>query len=299
MSTTREELVGTVYGYLDALAANDPSRLALASSVKYTENGQAIPLGYGLWANAEGREAGGHYFADPQTGQIGFLGVVRELGNPAMLGLRLKVECPSTGSGRAAISEVEHVIVRQRERFFEPKTLLGPRPQFLEVLPPSDRTPRAEMIRVTDTYFEGIQENNGDLCPLTDDCVRFENGIWTANRPAREGDDPDNPMSVVGRMKVREQLSSGFCAYINPIRDRRVLAVDEERGLTYAMVIFDHAGKIKYLDVPGRGRVEMSAGALRPASALIAEVFKIRRGQVEYIEAVLDIFPYGMKSGWE
>jgi len=106
-------------------------------------------------------------------------------------------------------------------------------------------------------------------------------------------------MGAVGQMKVREQLSSGFCAYINPIRDRRIPVVDEEHGTTFAIVIFDHAGKIKYMDVPGRGRVEMSAGALRPASALMAEVFKIRAGKIEYIEAVLDIFPFGMKSGWD
>ena len=290
-NSTREELVGFVDHYLEALATNDPSRLTAASSVRYTENGQVIPLGYGLWANAEGREPGGHYFADPAAGQVGFLGVVRELGNPAMLGLRLKVE-----AGR--ISEAEHIVVRQRERFFAPDSLLGPRPQFNEVVPPGERTPRAEMIRVTDSYFEGIQENNGDLCPLTDDCTRFENGIWTANRPPQPGDE-ENPMGAVGQMKVREQLSSGFCAYINPIRDRRIPVVDEEHGTTFAIVIFDHAGKIKYMDVPGRGRVEMSAGALRPASALMAEVFKIRAGKIEYIEAVLDIFPFGMKAGWD
>lgn len=177
--------------------------------------------------------------------------------------------------------------------------LLGPRPQFEEILPPAERTPRAEMVRITDSYFEGIEKDNGDLCPLTDDCVRFENGIWTANRPPREGDDPNNPMSVIGRMKVKEQLSSGFCAYINPIRDRRIPIVDEERGTTFSLVIFDHAGKVRYVDTRDRGRIELSVAARRPASALIAEVFKIRRGQIEYIEAVLDLFPFGMKSGWE
>src|SRR3972149_281761 len=47
MSASREELIGLVDRYLDALAAHDPSRLPLAGSVKFTENCQTLALGTG------------------------------------------------------------------------------------------------------------------------------------------------------------------------------------------------------------------------------------------------------------
>ena len=34
-------------------------------------------------------------------------------------------------------------------------------------------------------------------------------------------------------------------------------------------------------------------------SVLIAELFKVRRGLIEHIEAVLEFVPYGMRTGWE
>ncbi len=40
--------------YLAALVAHDPSRLPLARQVKFTENGQQLQLGDGLWGTASG-----------------------------------------------------------------------------------------------------------------------------------------------------------------------------------------------------------------------------------------------------
>jgi hypothetical protein len=34
---------------LDALAAHDPSKLPLAKSARYTENGRELKLGDGMW----------------------------------------------------------------------------------------------------------------------------------------------------------------------------------------------------------------------------------------------------------
>lgn len=42
----------------------------------------------------------------------------------------------------------------------------------------------------------------------------------------------------------------------------------------------------------------MPGGPTRPFTWEIAELFKIERGKIRQIEAVLDQAPYGMGSGW-
>jgi hypothetical protein len=49
----------------------------------------------------------------------------------------------------------------------------------------------------------------------------------------------------------------------------------------------------------GVGEVELPAYHQVPNSVLIAELFKVRGGLIEHIEAVLEFVPYGMRTGWE
>lgn len=106
MTSDRHVLVDTADRYLDALVAPETGRLPLAPSVRFTENGQTLPLGAGLWRTARGRLPGGQYFADPEAGEVAFRGAVDEMGTPAILALRLRVE-------RGLVSEVESLVLRQ------------------------------------------------------------------------------------------------------------------------------------------------------------------------------------------
>jgi hypothetical protein len=51
--SSREGLIGHVDRYLAALEANDPSRVPVTGDVRFTENGQELELGRGLWATAK------------------------------------------------------------------------------------------------------------------------------------------------------------------------------------------------------------------------------------------------------
>jgi len=84
-------LEGFINKYMDALTAHDPNRLPLAKGVKFTENGQRLKLGDGLWGTIEAREDYSLYFADPQAGEVGAFITVKESGRHQILGLRLKV----------------------------------------------------------------------------------------------------------------------------------------------------------------------------------------------------------------
>jgi len=299
--STREELIGAVDRYLEALGRNDPSRLPLSPNVRFTENCQALPLGKGLWATATPFEVARPHFVDvvePASGQIACFAVVREEDRPAILSLRLRVD-PSTlrpgsgqaGSGRAVISEVETLVARQGNPLFAPENLTEPLPLFGEIVPPTERSSREELVRITDLYFDAIERNDGSIIPVTKECIRLENGVHTANNP-------QSPRPT-GRMSVADAISTGIYTYIPEIRDRRYPVVDVERGLCWGIVFFEHPGNVRSIELPGIGRVEMAPFTQRPSSAMIAELFKIRAGQIQIIEAVLEFLPYGIRSGWD
>lgn len=105
-SCDRACLEGFVNQYLAALVAQDPSKLPLAKNARYTENGQELTLGDGMWGPTVTVGTYKLYFADPQAGQVGFFGTIEEHGHPVILGLRLKIE-------NKKISEMEAVALRK------------------------------------------------------------------------------------------------------------------------------------------------------------------------------------------
>ena len=93
--------------------------------------------------------------------------------------------------------------------------------------------------------------------------------------------------------------SATSAQYITEIRDRRYPVVDEQKGIVFAIVFFEHPGTVKEVNVQGIGLVPMRPFTQKPSSAMIAEVFKIQDGSIRQIEAVVEFLPYGARSGWE
>ncbi len=69
-------LEGFVNQYLAALVAQYPAKLPLAKNARYTENGQELKLGDGMWGPTVTLGNYKLYFADPQSGQVGFFGTI-------------------------------------------------------------------------------------------------------------------------------------------------------------------------------------------------------------------------------
>jgi hypothetical protein len=150
-------------------------------------------------------------------------------------------------------------------------------------------------------YFSGMQLNDGKgVYPFTDDCDRFENGTQATNVPLKPGTkrpDPRTESVYSGAWGCKEQFESGLIHFVTRIRDRRFVAVDRERGIVFSFCFFDHAaGKSRYFKSPD-GR-DIIAGPTEPWTWQIAELFKIEKGKIRRIEAVLQRCPYGMNSGW-
>jgi hypothetical protein len=160
---------------------------------------------------------------------------------------------------------------------------------------------RADLIATSNKYFSGMQQNDGKGdYPFADDCNRLENGAQTTNAPTPEGQqrpDPKTASTYSGQWTCTEQFRSGLLHFVYRIRDRRFVAVDEERGIALAYTFFDHpGGSTRTFQVPD-GRT-LTAGPVQPWTWEVAELFKVQGGKIHRIEAVLQRSPYGMASGW-
>jgi hypothetical protein len=275
-------LEGFVDRYLDAVVAHDPARAPLARAARFTENGQRLQPGDGLWSTASARGPYKLYVADPETGQAGFFGTIRENGTPAILALRLEVL-------DREITEVETLVARSEEGALRLEALGGPHPLFSTAAP---RLAREALVKTANLYFAGLERNDGrGVYPFTTDCDRIENGKQTTNRPA----DPKRPFDI-DALGCRQQFATGFFRFVTRIRDRRFVVVDPERGLVLAFVFLDHAGNVPSVTLSDGRAVPI--GVSRPWTWEIAELFKIENNLIRRIEAVFQEAPYGMASGW-
>ncbi len=283
----RNDLIDLVDRTLDAMMRRDPGRASLAPNARYTENGQVLAIGKGLWATATlGGLSRRAVLAEPAAGQAGWFGAIHENGNPVVLALRLK----AAGN---AVTEIETVICRGHERIFNPAGM-SPRAAFEAVIPSPERASRQTLLAAANAYFDGIEQSNGDIIPATTDCARVENGVQTTLNEELGG----KQAYPLWGMPVAAQIGTGYYAYIEAIRDRRYPVIDEEHGTIMGIVAFDHPATMKSVNVKGKGEIVLPAFSQRPSTALIAELFQVRAGKITGIEAVLDFFPYGMKSGW-
>jgi len=291
-------LTAVVDSYLAALVAHDPSKAPLARGVRYTENTGVLEVGEGLWVGASEAPSGFKlYVPDPATGQIGFIGVMKEFDRPVQLALRLRVQ-----NGR--ILEAEHVVARSLNAAGL-KNLVTPRVQFTADVAVSQRVARAEMLRIADSYYDSLSKGMGALAPYADDCVRHENGMQTSTQRTPQPPPPGVPaeqaaaFATLGALGCAAQMDTQMFSYITSIDLRRVQIVDEQKGLVFGLTMFRHLGKLRTIalkGVPGLTSMPMNFG---PIDLQAAHVFKISGGRLHEIEAMGYTLPYKSNSGWE
>jgi len=277
--------------YLDAAIAHDPHRLPVTKDVKFTENGQLLELGEGLWKTLSAKGSYRLFITDTAAGRVAFLGSIQEDGTPAMIALHLKIR-------DHRIAEAE-TLVQRSDRSAQGFEKIGY--AWTAAVPESQRASRADLVRVANMYFSGMAQNDGKgVYPFADDCNRIENGTFTTNAPTPAGQtrpDPKSASNYSAQWSCREQFESGLLHFVTHIRDRRYVAVDPERGLVFAFAFFDHAaGDTRTFQTPD-GRT-VTAGPRQPWTWEIAEAFQLQDGKIHQIEAIMERAPYGMGSGW-
>jgi hypothetical protein len=287
-------LTDTAESYLAAMLAHDPAKLQLAQHVRYTENGVELPLPDGLWRTLQSVGKYRLIVADPKESTLGFFVKAVENGAPVLVATRLRL-----ASHR--ITEIESIASRLSATLgggpsgLAREDQLGesPRAQFVTPLPANERHSREQLAQIVNSYFTGIENNTGDKPPpFAADCLRLENGTRTTGRPVAAGAEP-GPLNF----GCGEAFRLGYYHEDTRLRNRRVLAIDEERGLVYTGVFLDHDATIRsYKLKDGRTATVRNAA---PWTWMAHEVFQVNgSGQLSQIEAVLLSVPYGMRPGW-
>ncbi len=281
-SCGRDCLIGFADQYMDALAAQDPSRVPWAARVRYTENSVSMMIGDGIWKTVTAKSKP-LYATDPSTGNVAWFGLIEEHGQPAYYAMRLKVE-----GGKVA--EVEAVISRSGYPgpFGDPAKYAHD-PAFAEVVPRGERQSRKQLVDLVNGYFSTLQLNDGTVRTKFDpDCGRNENGMSTTT-----GTTFENAAAAQG---CEAQFKLGLYKYDDRVRGRRFELVDEEHGVVVATGYIDHAARFEtYQTTDGKTRKSPFSS---PNSLGLMEMFKIRNGRIYRIEAVFTMLPYYMTSQW-
>lgn len=298
LNCNRGCLEDLVAQFLGAMVAHDPKRVPLSADVIYTENDQQMDVGDGFWKTAEGLGNYKHIFADPESGQVAFMGTMREAGAVLLMSLRLRIEL-----GR--ITEIEAIYYRQGGGGPSGIATLDkpgykPEDMWFKSISPAQRPTRQEMIAVADSYFSGLQKNDGKgvngtgTYNFTNDCDRIENGAHTTNvpRPPNEPKDAINGFAL----DCMSQFKLGYYFVVQNIHHRRYPLVDSERGVVWSHAVFDQ-GTVNEGTLSD-GRHYAFKGFNRPSSILVSEAFLIESGKIRRVEMVGPSVPYHLNSAW-
>jgi hypothetical protein len=282
-------------GYLKALVAHDPKLLTVDEHVRFTENGQELQLGDGFWNTASGVGAAQQFYPDPPTQQITFVASMREFDNLVLMAARLKVR-------DRRISEVETLFYRKgagpewSDAGIDAANSRGAADAaWLVPVPAAQRATREQLTGIALNWLNTLPHYDAKLTPpVSDDCVRFENGARVSGNPRVLIGDSRFNLAALG---CRQQLQSGYFSSISRIHHRRVVAVDPDLGTVVLWANLDQAGTraLRLAD----GHTLASRALAQPASTEVLVVLRIEGGALRRIQMLTLSVPYHMNPGWD
>lgn len=322
--------------FVQALSVNDGSRLPLGKTFRYTENGQALEVGDGLWGTLSAYAGQDPALApaaaklpyrltlfDPSKGEVVRLVETDENTTRGLTVLRLKLDA------EGKIGEAEVLPVREEfggnrggtVTLLQPMLLVTMDGEKLEAADPlldrHEATPpsNAALQAAADAYLDAMQGGKGGPVPLAANCLRRDNGATTTDNAATDPLDPAKPAFKPFALSCRAQLDSGFFSNVARIRDRRYVT-DTARGLVLVLTQMDLPGtklsfkapKVGTVNYPGPRGTDpaldgqfanrFTANMIAPVSMNAAVLFKVVEGKIARIDAFYRGAPLGIKSGW-
>ena len=168
--------------YLAAVVKHDPSAAPIVVGFRQTENAINVRPGNGVWKSVTGLGTVQRRYVDATSGQAAYYGTVAEGSNTAVVTVRVRVE-------NKQLTEAEWYIARADD-----PGLNGPRqsgrppanlhnPEYLaknpppeRVVPANQRSDRATLVRIVNSYFDAITSHDGSVAVTHPGCGRVENG---------------------------------------------------------------------------------------------------------------------------
>lgn len=241
---------------LRAMVAHDFTGLPLEEDAVYSENGQFIALGDGLWetlGQVDVPGADGSYaatYADQASGTAAYWGLSREQTTPGVLALRIKVDIDS---GR--ISEVEAIAIRAESSGPRGGTMTlmrpplpvewqgaspGPLdPAFLGRHAPRRRRAAARVPPgLVDAYFDGLERHSSTGVPFARGCLRRHNALGQGS------------LGCAAQMSGEGAAPNGLHGATAAVRDRRVLVADGEGGVVVVVAMVDDPARARHVHDP-------------------------------------------------
>jgi hypothetical protein len=235
--------------YLAAVVAHNPAAAPLMIGFRQTENAVAVPLGGGVWKTVTALGTLQRRYVDAVSGQAAYFGVVNEGASGAVVTVRVRVE-------DRKITEAEWYLARPGDpglngpaqpggppvNLFNPDYLTAnPPPQ--RVVPAAQRIPRASLLAITNSYFDGITAHDGTVVLAHPGCSRIENGTLMTGggrgggRGGARGAGAQPPAAP--QPPAANDCVAGFAGLnIQMVVARRYPVVDEEAGIVLATAVF-------------------------------------------------------------
>jgi len=233
--------------YLNAVIKHDPAAAPLVVGFRQTENAINVRPGNGVWKSVTALGAVQRRYLDPVSGQAAYYGTMEESGGTAIVTVRVRVE------GRR-LTEAEWYLARADD-----PGLNGPRqpgrppanlhnPDYLSKNPPPDRvvpvnqrSDRATLVRIVNSYFDAITSHDNSVAMTHPGCGRVENGSpapagrflppnASATPPAGQAAPPAN---------ANNDCVSGLAnSNLSMVVARRTPVVDEEAQVALGYAVF-------------------------------------------------------------
>jgi len=231
--------------YLTAVVKHDPSAAPLVVGFRQTENAINVRPGNGAWKTVTGLGKVQRRYLDPVSGQAAYYGTLEEGDSTAIVTVRLRVE-------NRQLTEAEWHIARAND-----PGLNGPRqpgrppanlhnPDYLaqnpppdRVVPKNERSDRATLVRIVESYFDAITSHDNSVALTHPGCGRVENGS-----PAPAGRflppiAPATPPSGQPAAAPSNDCVGGLANFnLSMVVARRVPLVDDEAQVALGYAVF-------------------------------------------------------------
>ena len=313
---------------LAAMIAHDPARAPLAPDVRYTENGQPLAIGDGLWRTLTARAEHALYLTG--DGDFAVFTPTVETDIPGQLTLRLREK-----GGR--VTEIEALIVRQEipllGKLLGTTTLFAP-PQIADFdatrfektaeslageVPEAQRSSAAELARIAQDYVRALYvgpkssaggtpsaagspqelpKNVEQIGKLVDpSCSARINGVDSVNNRTLKPLDTATGFHPFAA-SCQAQIDGGFFAAVGRLRESRLLVADPTHGIAVIASAIDHPGAPDSILVKSVGTIPMPEAFRAPSTYYEVVVVSVRGGRVTHVETVERPVFYGMRLGW-
>ena len=233
--------------YLNAVIKHDPAAVPLVVGFRQTENAINVRPGNGVWKSVTALGAVQRRYLDPVSGQAAYYGTMEESGGTAIVTVRVRVE------GRR-LTEAEWYLARAddpglngaRQPGRPPANLHNPdylskNPPPDRVVPVNQRSDRATLVRIVNSYFDAITSHDNSVAMTHPGCGRVENG---SPAPAGRFLPPNASASpqagqAAPPANANNDCVSGLANFnLSMVVARRIPVVDEEAQVALGYAVF-------------------------------------------------------------